>query len=79
MIDPEFPFTPIDPKAKRSEIAGGAWSKLPNVKPQRYHINYKMLDGDQYGRSEKEPNFDFNSHSGLYDVAQSPFCDVSCL
>ena len=78
MINPDFPYTPCDPDAESNEIAGGAWSKLPNVKPQRYHINYKILDGDQYGRSEKELTFDIKAHSGFYDVTSSPFCSVSC-
>ena len=49
MINPEFPYIPKDPDQKDED--NEAWSHLPNVKPQRYHCHYKILDGDCYGRS----------------------------
>ena len=52
MINPEFPYIPKDPDQKEDE--NEAWSLLPNVKPQRYHCHYKILDGDCYGRFEKQ-------------------------
>ena len=76
MIDPEFPYVPRN-EDKLNSKENDAWSTLPNVKPQRYNAIYKLLDGDQYGRAKHEPHFDFHAHSGLYDIAHSPFSDVS--
>ncbi|XP_066923830.1 uncharacterized protein [Clytia hemisphaerica] len=72
-INPEYPYIPKDPDQKDED--NEPWSHLPNVKPQRYHCHYKILDGDCYGRSGNEEGFDYSSHSGLYDVAHSPFSD----
>lgn len=77
LINPEFPFIPNNPDEKAED----SWSKIPN-KPQRYHVYYRLLDGDQNGRSPYKqdgtvnPDFDHRSHSGLFSIAHSPFSQV---
>ena len=79
LINPEFPFIPKDPNENNEE---DPWSKIPNV-PQRYHVFYRLLDGDSNGRPARNQDgtenlqFDHKSPSGLYSIAHSPFREVS--
>ena len=81
MINKEFPFTPKRP----DDGPNDAWSKLPDVKPQRFHIFYRLLDGDSSGRPAKHPDgsinpdFQHRSQSGLCSVVHGPFKEVSLL
>ena len=79
LINPDFPYVPVQP-GEEEEMA---WSKIPDL-PMRYHVYYRLLDGDVNGRPartqnvktgqyEVNPQFDHKTLSGLSFIVNSPF------
>jgi len=68
LMKPDWPF--IDEEKKEDEQDGG-WSKIADV-PIRYHIYYRMLDGDPEGRTPSDKDFDYKAESNFKALLRSP-------
>ena len=71
-MKPDWPF--INEEEDKEE-QDGAWSKIADV-PIRYHVYYRMLDGDQEGRAPSDDGFDPKTESNFKSLLRSPNREV---
>ena len=71
-MKPDWPF--IDEEEDNNE-QDGVWSRIADV-PIRYHIYFRMLDGDPEGRAPLDDGFDHKAESNFKALLRSPNSEV---
>ena len=74
-MKPDWPFIDEEEESDNGGNQSGAWSKIDDV-PIRYHINFRILDGDPEGRAPGEDGFDQKADSNFKALLSSPNREV---